>query len=124
MTKALAARFILRISCRDKVGIVADVATFLAGRQLFIIETANFGDPHTGLFFMRTVFTPQAQFTTTEFRNAFEASLAQALQPGAVAAPLAAAAAAYLALLPADSAWRPMVESVPALPAAGRYLVF
>jgi predicted negative regulator of RcsB-dependent stress response len=57
-------------------------------------------------------------------RNAFEASLAQALQPWAVAAPLAAAAAAYLALLPADSAWRPMVESVPALPAAGRYLVF
>lgn len=72
MSKALAERFILRISCRDKVGIVADVATFLAGRDLFIVETANFGDPNTGLFFMRTVFTPEASFTTTEFRQAFE----------------------------------------------------
>ena len=72
MTNALAERFILRISCLDKVGIVADVATFLASRQLFIIETANFGDPNTSLFFMRTVFTPQAGFTTTEFRKAFE----------------------------------------------------
>jgi len=73
MTKALAERFILRITCRDQVGIVADVATFLAARQLFILETANFGDPQTGLFFMRAVFTPQADFTTTDFRNAFEA---------------------------------------------------
>jgi formyltetrahydrofolate deformylase len=66
-------RFILRISCRDEVGIVADVATFLAARRLFIIETANFGDPHTGLFFMRTVFTPRAGFTTTAFKAGFGA---------------------------------------------------
>ncbi len=66
-------RFILRISCLDEVGIVADVATFLAARSLFIIETANFGDPHTGLFFMRTVFTPRAGFTTTAFKVEFDA---------------------------------------------------
>ena len=77
MSKAPAERFILRISCRDKVGIVADVATFLAERQLFIVETANFGDPQTGLFFMRTVFMPQAGFTTTDFRKAFEAIAAK-----------------------------------------------
>lgn len=64
-------RFVLRISCRDEVGIVADVATFLAARQLFIVETANFGDPHTGLFFMRTLFTPRTGFTTTAFTAEF-----------------------------------------------------
>ena len=69
MTDALSERFILRISCRDEVGIVADVASFLAARNLFIIDTANFGDPNTGLFFMRTVFTPRTGFTATAFRN-------------------------------------------------------
>lgn len=73
MSTKLAERFVFRISCRDEVGIVADVAGFLAARQLFIVETANFGDPNTGLFFMRTVFTPRAGFTTTAFRNEFEA---------------------------------------------------
>lgn len=73
MTNALTERFILRISCRDEVGIVADVAGFLAERKLFIIETANFSDPNTGLFFMRTVFTPREGFTTTAFRREFEA---------------------------------------------------
>lgn len=73
MTDALAERFILRFSCRDEVGIVADVAGFLAARKLFIIETANFGDPNTGLFFMRTVFTPREGFTTTAFCREFGA---------------------------------------------------
>lgn len=73
MSDKLAERFVFRISCRDEVGIVADVASFLAARQLFIVETANFGDPNTGLFFMRTVFTPRAGFTTTAFRSEFEA---------------------------------------------------
>lgn len=73
MSDALAERFVLRIGCRDEVGIVADVAGFLAARKLFIIETANFGDPNTGLFFMRTVFKPREGFTTTSFRREFEA---------------------------------------------------
>lgn len=73
MTPSSTERFILRISCRDDVGIVADVAGFLAARRLFIVETANFGDPHTGLFFMRTVFTPQTGFTATAFKAEFGA---------------------------------------------------
>ncbi len=72
MTDLSTERFILRISCRDDVGIVADVATFLAARRLFIVETANFGDPHTGLFFMRTVFSPRVGFTATTFKAEFE----------------------------------------------------
>jgi formyltetrahydrofolate deformylase len=71
MTPSTSERFILRISCRDDIGIVADIARFLADRKLFIIETANFGDPHTGLFFMRTVFTPQTGFTETSFKAEF-----------------------------------------------------
>jgi formyltetrahydrofolate deformylase len=74
MTPAAAERFVLRITCRDSIGIVADVAGFLAQRRLFIVETANFGDPATGLFFMRAVFTPdQPGFTITSFTREFEA---------------------------------------------------
>lgn len=65
-------RFIFRASCRDEVGIIADVATFLAQRRLFIVETANFGDPASGLFFMRLVFAPeQPAFTLAKFRAEF-----------------------------------------------------
>jgi formyltetrahydrofolate deformylase len=65
-------RFILRVSCMDAVGIVADLAGFLAQRQLFIVETQNFGDPKTGRFFLRVVFEPRAAgFTATAFREAF-----------------------------------------------------
>ena len=66
-------RFIFRASCRDEIGIIADVATFLAARRLFIVETANFGDPATGLFFMRLVFAPEAAgFTIAKFSAEFE----------------------------------------------------
>ena len=65
-------RFIFRASCRDEVGIIADVATFMAERRLFIVETANFGDPASGLFFMRLVFAPeQPAFTLARFRTEF-----------------------------------------------------
>ena len=62
------------MSCADSIGIVADVAGFLAARRLFIVETANFGDPATGLFFMRTVFAPsEPGFTATKFVGEFAA---------------------------------------------------
>ncbi len=65
-------RFILRASCRDEVGIIADVATFLARRRLFIVETANFGDASSGAFFMRLVFAPEESgFTIAKFAAEF-----------------------------------------------------
>jgi len=65
-------RFILRASCRDEVGIIAEVATFLAQRRLFIVETANFGDASSGAFFMRLVFAPDAPgFTLAKFTAEF-----------------------------------------------------
>ncbi|MEZ5937935.1 MAG: formyltetrahydrofolate deformylase [Hyphomonadaceae bacterium] len=51
--------WILRVKCADAIGIVADVSSFLAQRRLFILESADFGDPATGLFFMRIVFRPE-----------------------------------------------------------------
>lgn len=49
---------ILTITCPDTVGIVAGVASALAAMQAFITESAHYGDPDTGTFFMRTVFRP------------------------------------------------------------------
>jgi formyltetrahydrofolate deformylase len=52
----IAKHYVLTISCPDAVGIVAAVAGFLSGRDLFITESEHFGDTVTGRFFMRTVF--------------------------------------------------------------------
>jgi formyltetrahydrofolate deformylase len=67
------ATYILRVTCLDAIGIVADVAGFLAARRLKIVESADFGDPATGLFFMRTVFTPEsADFQSDAFATGFQ----------------------------------------------------
>ena len=46
-------RYILTISCPDTVGIVAAVSGFLAGHGCNIIDSAQFGDRTTDLFFLR-----------------------------------------------------------------------
>ena len=72
MTPESQERFILRASCRDAIGIVADVAGFLSERRLFIAETANFGDAASGLFFMRLLFAPTMPgFTLAKFKAEF-----------------------------------------------------
>jgi formyltetrahydrofolate deformylase len=48
--------YVLTIQCPDTIGIVAAVSTFLAEQNAFITESAHYGDPDTGCFFMRTVF--------------------------------------------------------------------
>lgn len=48
--------YVLNIQCPDTIGIVAAVSTFLAEQNAFITESAHYGDPDTGRFFMRTVF--------------------------------------------------------------------
>lgn len=72
MTPVSIERFVLRVSCRDAIGIVADVAGFLASRRLFIVDTSSFGDPQTGQFFLRVVFAPEsAGFTAAAFGAEF-----------------------------------------------------
>src|SRR5690606_41509397 len=47
--------YILKLSCPDRIGIVAAVAGFLSEQDCNIVESAQFNDEMTGRFFMRTV---------------------------------------------------------------------
>jgi len=49
--------FILRCRAPDAIGIIAKVTSFLADRQLNIVESHDFGDPETATFFIRIAFT-------------------------------------------------------------------
>ena len=51
-------RYILTLSCKDRPGIVGAVGTFLAEHGCNILESAQFDDVDTGVFFMRVVFAP------------------------------------------------------------------
>ncbi|WP_321840824.1 formyltetrahydrofolate deformylase [Paraburkholderia bannensis] len=48
--------FILNLSCADRPGIVHAVSGFLFERGSNILDSAQFGDSHTGEFFMRVHF--------------------------------------------------------------------
>ncbi|MFZ4403532.1 MAG: formyltetrahydrofolate deformylase [Pseudobdellovibrionaceae bacterium] len=63
---------ILNLSCQDKVGIVAEVAGFLAKHQCNIQESAQFNDVDSGKFFLRTVFTDQADLGAVQLRQLFK----------------------------------------------------
>lgn len=53
-------RYILTLSCHDVRGIVAAVTGFLSEHFGFIIESAQFGDASTGIFFLRIEFRVDA----------------------------------------------------------------
>ena len=63
MPEQQADRFILTLSCQDRMGIVADVSRFLFEHRCNIVDSAQFGDPDNGLFFMRTSFQSQEPLT-------------------------------------------------------------
>lgn len=52
--------FILTLSCVDKPGIVRSVASFLAELECNILDSAQYGDPMGGCFFMRVHFQGSA----------------------------------------------------------------
>lgn len=62
---------ILRLSCDDKPGIVAAVATALSNAQCNIEESSQFNDHLSGQFYMRVVFSPVRDGATTRFQEAF-----------------------------------------------------
>jgi formyltetrahydrofolate deformylase len=66
-------RFILRLSCPDRMGIVAAVGSFLLEHQCNIVESAQFGDA-ARRFFMRVSFDADTPVTVEALRNAFAAS--------------------------------------------------
>lgn len=67
------ARITLSLSCKDQLGIVAKVATFLSSNGGFIVESAQFGDPATERFFMRTLFieSSENERSENEWQKAF-----------------------------------------------------
>lgn len=56
----MSAEYILTLSCPDRVGIVAAVSVFLSNHDCNIKDSAQYGDPQTGLFFMRVHFKAEA----------------------------------------------------------------
>ncbi len=51
---------ILTLTCPDRPGLVADVAGFLAAKGGNILDSQQFNDMETNLFFMRVVFAAEA----------------------------------------------------------------
>ena len=51
-------RFILTLSCPDRIGIVAAVSNFLFEHECNIVDSAQFGDQTNQRFFMRVCFAP------------------------------------------------------------------
>ena len=52
-------RFVLTLSCPDRMGIVAAVANFLVAQRCNIVDSAQFGDEVARRFFMRVCFAPE-----------------------------------------------------------------
>jgi len=67
----LHADFVLTISCADRKGIVAAVANSIVSQDCNIAESAQYGDPDTGRFFMRIAFAAPAGMTKDRFENGF-----------------------------------------------------
>lgn len=64
--------FVLTLSCLDQKGIVAAVANCLAEQDCNIVESAQYFDGDSGLFFMRVCFTPPNSYIVESFSKAFE----------------------------------------------------
>lgn len=66
--------YILTLSCHDQRGIVLRVAGFLAEHGCNIIDSAQFGDPESQLFFMRVHFAlEEAAIADADLRTGFAA---------------------------------------------------
>ena len=65
--------FILRVQCPDKYGIVAKVSSTLNKANLFILDSAHYGDPEKKIFFMRAkLIYSKKNLNLNNFSNFFE----------------------------------------------------
>jgi formyltetrahydrofolate deformylase len=65
-------RYILTITCPDRIGIVAAVTGFIAGHGGSVLEAAQHGDLSSGMFFLRIEVTADSiRFGPDTFREAF-----------------------------------------------------
>jgi formyltetrahydrofolate deformylase len=66
-------RYVLTITCPDRVGIVAAVTGLIAGHGGSVLEATQHGDLNSGRFFLRIEVTAESlPFGPEEFRVAFE----------------------------------------------------
>ncbi|MFD8753759.1 formyltetrahydrofolate deformylase [Kitasatospora sp. NPDC059577] len=67
------AQYVLTLSCPDKQGIVHAVSSYLFMTGCNIIDSQQFGDGDTGLFFMRVHFSAPEVVTADKLRASFAA---------------------------------------------------
>lgn len=73
-------QYILRCRVPDGVGILAAVTGFIAERNLSIVESHDYADPETGIFFIRAEISSDGRpFDSSQFEADF-AALAQQLE--------------------------------------------
>jgi len=65
-------RFTLTLSCPDRKGIVSAVASFLLQQDCNILDSAQFGDPDNGTFFMRVSFVTDRRVGAAQLTSEFE----------------------------------------------------
>jgi len=73
----MSAQYVLTLSCPDQIGIVSRISQFLAQRLCNITESAQFEDPISAQFFMRTTF----ESTITEPLATLETAFAEVAAP-------------------------------------------
>ena len=66
-------RFVLKLSCTDRMGIVAAVAEYLLEHRCNIVDSAQFGDDKKKGFFMRVSFDADSALTAEDLQRAFTA---------------------------------------------------
>ena len=64
--------YVLTVSCQSTRGIVAAITTYLAEKGGYIVDSSQFDDVETGLFFMRLTFISQEGATEDEIFKAIE----------------------------------------------------
>jgi formyltetrahydrofolate deformylase len=65
-------RFTLTLSCPDRKGIVSAVASYLLQQDCNILDSAQFGDPTNGRFFMRVSFATDRATSAEQLASEFQ----------------------------------------------------
>ncbi|MFJ5233272.1 formyltetrahydrofolate deformylase [Kitasatospora sp. NPDC088391] len=73
MEETARSQYVLTLSCPDKQGIVHAVSSYLFMTGCNIIDSQQFGDAGTGLFFMRVHFSAEEPVTAEKLRASFAA---------------------------------------------------
>ncbi|MFJ5922965.1 formyltetrahydrofolate deformylase [Kitasatospora sp. NPDC092948] len=73
MAETAPSQYVLTLSCPDKQGIVHAVSSYLFMTGCNIVDSQQYGDAGTGLFFMRVHFSAEQDVTAEKLRASFAA---------------------------------------------------